>query len=287
MDTKVNYIIVGLFMAILTLAIIGATIWLAGIHSTHRYNTYVTYMDEAVTGLSEKAPIKFNGVEVGFVDKINLNPQNPQQVRLLLKIQERTPINEATRSSLLVQGLTGIAFVGLTAEKTHAPILKIKPGEMYPVIQSKPSLLFRLDQTVQSMSENITSVAKNLNDVMSDENKSSLKGSLKNLQEITATFEKNSQNIDDTLRSLNKLIDNSAKASDKLPALMTQLETSLKAGKQSMQSLSQQTLPAADQMILKFKRSLDNIEELTDELSKNPSMLIRGKAPVAKGPGEK
>ncbi len=287
MDTKVNYIVVGLFMTILTLAIIGATIWLAGIHSTHRYNSYITYMDEAVSGLSEKAPVKFNGVEVGFVDKIKLNPHNPQQVRLLLKIQDRTPINESTRSSLMSQGITGITFIGLTAEKVNAPKLKKLPGEDYPVIISKPSLLFRLDQTVQTMSEDITSVAKNLNEVLSNENRSSIKEILKNLDSITATFEKNSHNIDDTLKSLNKLIDNSATASDKLPALMSQLETSLIAGKQSIQNLSQQTLPAADQMILKFKRSLDNIEELTDELNKNPSMLIRGKAPVTKGPGEK
>lgn len=244
-------------------------------------------MDEAVSGLSEKAPVKFNGVEVGFVDTIKLNPRNPQQVRLTLKIQENTPINESTRSSLLAQGITGITFIGLTAEKTQAPKLKKLPGEEYPVIPSKPSFLFRIDQTIQSLSDNLSSVANNLNDLMSQDNKASIKQSLKNFQEITATFEKNTKNIDDTLISLRKLMDNSAVASDKLPKIMTQLESTLSAGRQSMQSLSQQTLPAADQMILKFKRSLDNIEELTNELNNNPSILIRGKAAPVKGPGEK
>ena len=115
MDTKVNYIVVGLFVILLTLAIIGSAIWLAGVHSTQQYNTYLTYLNEAVTGLSEKASVKFNGVDVGFVDKINLNPQNPQQVRLVLQIDQRVPITEATRASLLSLGITGIAFVGLSA----------------------------------------------------------------------------------------------------------------------------------------------------------------------------
>ncbi len=244
-------------------------------------------MNEAVTGLSEKAPVKFNGVEVGFVDKITLNPRNPQQVQLILKIEERTPINESTRSSLLAQGITGITFIGLTAEKIHAPLLKTPAGEHYPVIPSKPSLLFRLDQTVQTMSENVTSVSKKLNEVMSEENREAFKKSLKNLEEITATFEKNSQNIDETLKSLKKLIDNSATASDKLPSLMAQLETALKAGKQSMQNLSNQTLPATDQVMIKLKKSLDNIEQLTAELNKNPSMLLRGRAAAPVGPGER
>lgn len=244
-------------------------------------------MSEAVTGLNEKAPVKFNGVDVGFVENIKLNPNNPQQVRLLLKIEDRTPINASTRSSLLAQGITGITFIGLTAEKTEAPKLEVLPGEQYPVIPSKPSLLFRLDQTVQTMSQDVTTVAKNLNEVMSDDNKIAFKQSLKNLEEITATFEKNSHNIDDTLKSLKRLIDNSATASDKLPGLMAQLETSLKAGKQSMLNLSQQTLPAADQVMRKLKHSLDNIEQLTAELNKNPSVLIRGKPPATTGPGEK
>jgi phospholipid/cholesterol/gamma-HCH transport system substrate-binding protein len=287
MDTKVNYIVVGLFMSLLTLAVIGSTIWLAGIHSSKRYYTYLTYMNEPVTGLSEKAPVKFNGVDVGFVDKIRLNPLNPQQVRLVLRIQENTPISEATRSSLLSQGITGLTFIGLTAEKVQAPKLKKLPNEDYPVILSTPSLLFRLDQTVQSMAQNINQVSKNLNEIFDTENKAAFTRSLTNLRNITDTFDKNAKNIDETLQSLRKLVDNSASASDKLPKLMSQFESTLKTGNQSLQNLSQQTLPATEQIIVKLKRSLDNIEQLTGELNKNPSMLIRGRAPVATGPGEK
>lgn len=301
MDTKVNYIIVGLFVSVLTLAIIGATIWLAGVHSTKQYKTYLTYMTEPVSGMSQKAPVKFNGVEVGFVDQIDLNPKNPQEVRLILKIQDNIAITEATRSSLLAQGLTGITYLGLTAEKTAAPLLKKPDDEPYPVILSTHSLLFRLDQTVQSMSDNINSVSKNLNDLFDEENKASIKHSLSNLRDITEAFDKNARNIDQSLQSLQKLLDNGAQASSKFPQLISQFESSLaatheaaqnlrslsKAGNQSLQDLNQQTLPTVQQVMTSLKRSLDNIEQLTGELTKNPSMLIRGRVPATKGPGEK
>jgi phospholipid/cholesterol/gamma-HCH transport system substrate-binding protein len=277
MDIKVNYIIVGLFMILLTLAVIGSTIWLAGVHSTKSYDKYLTYMNEPVTGLSEKAPVKFNGVEVGFVDKIGLNPHNPQQVRLLLKIQQNTPITEATRTSLISQGLTGITVIGLKAEKVRAPKLKKKPGEEYPVIPSSPSLLLRLDQTLEQMSQNVNTVAKNLNDLFDEENKASFKHSLSNLSEITAT------------------------ANKKLPQLMSDFESSLteakaaainlgsmsKSGNQSLKNFSEQTIPMAEQVMGKLKNSLDNIEQLTSELTKNPAMLLRGRNPAPLGPGEK
>jgi ABC-type transporter Mla subunit MlaD len=96
------------------------------------------------------------------------------------------------------------------------------------------------------------------------------------------------------------LLDNSANASDKLPKLMNQFESSLaaaneasknlrslsKAGNQSLQDLSQQTLPAAQQILVKLNHSLDNIEQLSAELTRNPAVLVRGRPPATTGPGE-
>ena len=216
-------------------------------------------MSEPVSGLSEKAPVKFNGVDVGYVDKISLNRHNPQQVRLKLKVQEHTPITQATRSSLQSQGITGIMFIGLTAEQVQAPPLVKPPNEPYPVILSRPSLLFRLDQTVQTMADDLTSVTKNINDLFDAENKASFKHTLLNLRQITETFDKNSKNIDQSLQSMRKILNNGAVASDKFPKIVADFQSTLvqaneatknlstlsKSGTQSLQDLSQQTLPTA------------------------------------------
>lgn len=287
MDTKVNYITVGLFVSLLTLAVIGATIWLAGVHTTKTYLTYTTYMNEAVSGLSEKAPVKFNGVVVGYVEKVRLNADNPQQVRLILKIEEHTPISEATRSSLLSQGITGITFIGLSAEKVKAPPLKTPPNEPYPVILSRPSLLFRLDQTVENMSKDITAVAKSLNEVLSKENRESITNMLENLSGITQAIDKNAKNIDESLATLPKIMNKLESTLDDANAAAKSLRTLSQQGHQSIQDLSQQTLPTAQQILIKLKHTLANIEQLTGDLNKNPAMLIRGRTPDPLGPGEK
>lgn len=287
MDTKVNYIFVGLFVSILTLAMIGATIWLAGVHSTKTYNTYLTYMNEAVTGLSEKAPVKFNGVVVGFVEKIRINLKNPQQVRLVLKVEERTPVTEATRSSLLSQGITGITFIGLSAEEVNAPPLKKPADEPYPVILSRPSLLFRLDQTVETMSKDITAVAKSLNEVLSKENRDSIKSTLENLSDVTSAIDKNAKNIDQSLAALPKVMQKLELTLDNANVAAKSLRSLSRDGNQSIQDLTQQTLPTAQQVLVKLKHTLANIEQLTGELNKNPAMLIRGRTPDPLGPGEK
>ncbi len=57
-------------------------------------------MHESVAGLGVNSAVKYNGVNVGSVKKTSLNNQNPEQVRLLLQIEEHTPITEGTTATL-------------------------------------------------------------------------------------------------------------------------------------------------------------------------------------------
>src|SRR5690606_19698287 len=101
-----------------------------------------------------------NGVKVGYVDSIRLNPQDPQQVVLKLKIRRGTPITTSTIATLVSEGITGIDYVGLKALTSQAPPLKAKPGEKYPVIPSEPSLLVKLSTAL----EDVTKTIKGLTD---------------------------------------------------------------------------------------------------------------------------
>lgn len=286
-------------MTVLTLAIIGASIWIAGGHTTETYRTYLTYVNESVAGLSPKAPVKFNGVDVGNVEDIEINPYNPQQVRLELKISDDTPITEATRATLQTQGITGLVYVSLKAEKIISPPLKKIPSEPYPVIRSSPSM--RIDQVVQGLAESFKGM-------FDTQNKEAFKKILHNLEMVTESLSMNSKTIDETLKSARIMTANGAAASEKFPHLAKELDDALaeahaaadelhkvavqahgvmQSGNRSIKDLSDETLPAAQQVMLRLKDTLNNIEQLTDQMTKNPAILIRGKPPATPGPGEK
>lgn len=287
METKVNYFIVGLFVLALTLAIIGTAVWLAGGSTTESYRTYLTYINESVAGLSPKAPVKFNGVEVGHVENISLNPYNPQQVRLELKIADTTPVTEATRATVQTQGITGLMFVALRADKIMSQPLKKIPSEPYPVIKSAPSLYLRIDQAVQGISDSVKQV-------FNDENKAAIKDILHNLDVATRTVAANSQAIDETLKSARTLSINTAKASERLPQVIEELDAAsaelkkfANLGKRSLRDITEETLPETQQIMLRLKNSLNNIELITDDMAKNPAVIVRGKTVAKPGPGEK
>lgn len=284
MDTKVNYVFVGIFVVLLSAAIIIATAWISGGRGAKSYKKYVTYINETVAGLNEKAAVKFNGVEVGFVEEITLNPKNPQQVKLLLDIDSQTPVNSSTVAFLQSQGITGYMFVALKANKPFAPKIEKTPGEKYPVISSKASFLFQLDNAVESITSNISNVSDSLEGVLSKDNQKAFSTILVNLEEISTIIKQNSKELDGMIKSANKTFENTAKASNDFPQLAHKLDDTLTETRRMARSLS--SASEHYDILDKAKELLASVQSLTDQLNENPAILIRGKAAATKGPGE-
>lgn len=264
MESKVNYFAVGLFVVVLTALFVIAVIWFtAAQHKKH--DIYLVYMKEAATGLSLDAPVKFNGVDVGTVKDIRLNYANPQEVCLVLSIVRGTPINQSTTATLMVQGITGLTYVGLSAGAIAAPPIVIRPNERYPVITYKPSLLVQLNSVLLDVADSMKSMRKTLKSLFSEENQRDIKASLHNIAKVTGTLANNTQRLDQIFK---------------------EMANTLLATKTLMNTATHDTMPGLNQSLGQLNNVLGNMEQLTNELKNNPSMLIRGKAPQPLGPGE-
>ena len=113
MESNVNYTLVGAFVLVLTLTLIIFITWLSTGFSSKHYKNYLVIMHESVSGLGVNSSVKYNGVNVGTIKKIYLSTDNPDQVRLILQIEEHTPVTQATSAMLNSQGLTGITYLAL------------------------------------------------------------------------------------------------------------------------------------------------------------------------------
>lgn len=300
MESRVNYTLVGAFVLFLGITLVTVIIWLAFGLSDKKYQIYKAYLHESVTGLSVNATVKYNGVNVGYVKKITLNQTNPNQVNLTLAIEERTPVKEDTRATLMSQGLTGVSFINLTGGSIHSPRLQTRPGQKYPVIHTAPSLLLRLDMTVRELSDSLGKVSNNLEGFLDADNRAMVKRVLQNMEHLSHTLAANSAQIDQSMKSLTLVLDNGAKASQHLPELIEHLKQSSLAvtkmshqlaqtgtnSSQALQLLTEQTLPQAMQALSSIQTVSERLKTLTDDLQQNPSMLIRGRQTAQLGPGE-
>ena len=125
MKARTSYVLVGLFVLTLGVVLIAAILWLTTGGPPKDYDFYLVYMTESVTGLNLDAPVKYKGVNRGRVREIELDPNDPERVRVLLVVQKGTPINSATKATLEYQGLTGIASINLVGGSKDAQPLSV------------------------------------------------------------------------------------------------------------------------------------------------------------------
>ncbi len=170
MEAKTNYTLVGIIVLILIAGLISAALWMSVGFNQKNYSNYTVYLSEAASGLSEESPVKYNGVQVGFVKQIQLNKNDPRQVEIILSIEDGTPITTSTTATLISQGITGVTYVGLSAASANLTPIQKMPGEPYPVIPAKPSLLNQLDAILKEVAESVNKVSDEAQRIFNAEN---------------------------------------------------------------------------------------------------------------------
>ncbi|HHT9858450.1 TPA: MlaD family protein [Legionella pneumophila] len=307
MESKTNYTIVGLIVLILTAGLLSAGLWLSVGFNQKEYTSYTVYLKESVSGLSVESPVKFNGVQVGYVKEIKLNKNDPRQVELLLNIEKSTPITTSTSATLISQGITGVTYVGLSAGSSELTPLRKMPGEPYPVIPSKPSLLNQLDAVLKEVAENVGAVSEKAQLIFNEENADNVRKSLANIERITEIIADKGQTIDSSLNNLDVFVANMAKTSKQFPQLIKDLKTGISkfksladnmsaagkdvsktmiAGKNTIDQISQQAIPPAVILLRRLNAISANLEKISNEMRQNPSVIIRGTKAPKLGPGE-
>jgi phospholipid/cholesterol/gamma-HCH transport system substrate-binding protein len=307
LESKTNYTIVGLIVLILASALAASILWLSVGFNQKDYNTYAVYMREAVSGLSNESSVKFNGVQVGYVKSIELNHDDPQEVRLLLNIEKGTPITISTSAKLISQGITGTTFVGLSADSADVVLLQKQPGEPYPVIPAKPSLLTQLDKVLTEVSKNINAVSIEVKRIFSKDNAEALKNILANVEKFTDTLSTNRSKLADIVENADTLFKNASVASKKLPSIINKFDSgisnlgkmvnnmatagknvsnTMQAGKVAIDSVSQQAMPPTIALINRLNNVANNLEKVSNDMRQNPAVIVRGMTPRKPGPGE-
>jgi phospholipid/cholesterol/gamma-HCH transport system substrate-binding protein len=308
METKVNYAIVGAFVLILGAALIAGVLWISSGGSLQtKYDLYLAIEEESVAGLNVNAPVKYNGVDVGKVKSIVLDPGNPQRVRLLLAIERGTPIKEDTVAVLKIQGLTGIAYMELDGGALDALPLKATAGEPYPVIRTKPSLSARLETVLTNVLAKLDSTSNNINAILSDENRIAFSNALADIAALTRTIAGRKDTIDAGIASAARTFDNGARLTEKMGPVVDRIGRSAEAvermgdnaalatanaGKTidavgaDVQRFTSQTLPELEHLMGELNVLAASLRRLSEQTERNPSGLLFGSSPVPEGPGE-
>lgn len=183
METKANYVLIGLFTLAGIVGALGLLLWLAKVQVDRQYS-YYDILFEDVSGLGAASDVRYNGLPVGQVVDLALDDGDSSQVRVKIEISADTPVNTETVAKLQSQGVTGVSFVGLSGgSETSTPL----PNNSE--IPSERTALQTVFEGAPEVLERAIELLENVNDVFDTENKDAVSTLLANLSSASARID--------------------------------------------------------------------------------------------------
>lgn len=230
METRANYVIVGIFTLFAILAAFAFVYWTAAIGERGETATLRVRIPGSASGLARGSFVLFNGVKVGDVRRVYLDVSNPQVAIADAEIDRLTPITQSTQADIGLAGLTGQANIELKGANIKEPNLldKAEADGTVAEIVANPSAVTNLLQTAQDIFKRADTVLNNLEGFTNDV-RGPLTATVGNAQKFSESLARNADGVDKFLASVSALSEQLSTVSGKLDGTIEAAEGLLKS----------------------------------------------------------
>jgi phospholipid/cholesterol/gamma-HCH transport system substrate-binding protein len=307
METRASYVAVGAFVLAMLVGILITVMWLARVEFNREFAFYDVYFSASVAGLAQGSPVNYNGIRVGRVSELRIDPQDLQRVRVTIELDQTAPIKQDTTASLASQGLTGATYIEISGGSAESQPLVAQPGERYPVITSKRSGLEKVFASAPEVLARLKDVADRLFEILDDKNLAAIAEILDNLRRFTAAVGARTGEVDgiivdaagamrdlhQTLASANAMLGDLRQlvgekgearmalkdideASRKLEQLETHLDALVQENRPPLRELTQRGFNELSQLLVDARTLVAGMTRLVDDIERDPSRFLFG-----------
>lgn len=260
METRANYVIVGIFTIVAILAAFGFVYWTAAIGDRGETALLRVRIPGSASGLGRGSAVLFNGVKVGDVKRVYIDVTNPTVAIADTEIDRLTPITKSTQAVIGIAGLTGQANIEVKGADLNEPNLldEAEAAGTTAEIIADPSAVTNLLQTAQDIFKRADNVLNQLEGFTKD-----VRGPLTETAENTKRFSdalaRNADGVDKFLASVSKL-------SEELAGVSGKLDGSLKAAENILNAVDPGKISGVVDNVEAFTKSLAETSTQFDEI---------------------
>ncbi len=319
MNNKVNYTVVGFLVLVGLVMILAFSYWLLKPTDEEKVSKYIVLFDESVLGLNIDAPVKYRGISVGKVAKLKINPNNSEQVEVLISILSSTPVKVDTAAKLTAQGITGLSYINLSMGDHRSNKLEALEGNQYPIIKSIPSFFENFEKSLGSVSTNLSSTLVQTEKLLNDENQEQVALLLKrtagfmdklerlldektinSLQNSAQNLESSSGKVDKLLPNIDIFIDKSVEWEDNIHnafdsimnsyvgirGSMDEIKRAISSGEFNFKEISSDVVPTMNNTLLDMQDMMIKFQNTLMQYDRSPGDILYKQEEIKKGPGE-
>ena len=129
METRANYVTIGVFTLLVIAMGFGFIYWLKRFDEAGTRTELRLEFEGTVSGLAIGGIVYFNGIKVGVVSNLEIDPEDPTKIIVTTSIAQSTPVKTDTRAEVNFNFLTGVAYVDLFGGSADDPNILAGPGE--------------------------------------------------------------------------------------------------------------------------------------------------------------
>ncbi len=290
METRASYVAVGGFVIVLLAGLVIAFLWFAGSQLSDHTARYETYFASVGSGLSAGSPVRVNGVQLGRVAEVALDPADLTRVRVTMDVAIDAPIRSDSVASLEIQSLAGTTAIEITAGSKDAPPIALTDGQRYPVIWSRESKLNQIVDAVPNLLAKITDLTDQLQSVVNEKNRQAITDTLDNISQLTAVAAAHREDLAHLLQdsatdahdlhqsiaNLNDMTKKLDQIADQAGAAVRNLNGLVQENRAPLKDFTQNGLQQFQELAVDIRGLVAELSRTVNTLDHDPSRLIYG-----------
>ena len=258
METRARHVLIGLFTLIVAALAVLFALWLGRSEHSRDFHLYDIAFEEAVSGLSRGSTVEFNGIRVGDVVDLRLDPDNPRNVFARVRVERNAPVRTDTQAMLMPVGITGTSLIRLSSGNDPAPQPLAGDDENIPIIHATPSPMSKLLAGGEDVIYNFNQLLVSAITLFSNEY-------IQRLSKTLAHIEKTTQALANQRDGLGQAIANFNQAAVQTKSALAEMDKMMRSGKQTISVDFKQTLGRADKAFTSFEKSMNTLEATIQE----------------------
>ncbi|MBV9151804.1 MAG: MCE family protein [Alphaproteobacteria bacterium] len=294
METRAHYVAVGIFVLVLITVGFVAVLWIGRAQLTTQYSTYDIYFHGPVSGLREGSAVEYNGVPSGRVKEVRIDPDNVEQIRVRVEIEDAVVIKQDAAAAVESNILSGVSFIQVVGGTQDAPVLVAQEGHRYPVIRSHRSRLASVSARLPQILAKLDETADHLNEILGEDNRKAIGDTLANLRTLSDDAAANLKpaliSLTTLLRNLDQSFSDPGGLRDGLNAGIGdfdrlaknlndtnhQLQLALGDARPGLRNFSQRTLNDVGDLVSEARQLIAGLGRLVAGLDRDPSRVLFG-----------
>lgn len=236
----------GVFLLIGLVLILAFVAIVAGNKLTQKWDSYyIVFQRQPVSGLQVGGTVNYQGVKVGQVHSIKIDPNDVEKIIVHINVEPGTPVKEDTEAVLALVGITGIKAIEIKGGSNQAA--NLKPGSQ---IKTGSTMLDDISDRALSIAEKLDLIANNIGEITGGQNQDNI---ARILSETSLLLADTRMNLGGTLASLNMIAENTAGVTAELGKNMDKLTDNLTG---NLDLISRSAVRSLDSLNINLNNSL-------------------------------